>query len=108
MDLIPIFKVSLAWMRIMNLYLQQKYDEEHWRRFWVKPHLYPNIRNIYGAHTVTFSYMKRADHEDFYEVYRMREDQFDKLHEMVRERLQKSYIVREPLSSELRLAVLIQ
>ncbi|XP_043464545.1 protein ALP1-like [Leptopilina heterotoma] len=107
MDLIPAVQVSLSWLRMVNLYLEHKYKEEHWRRYWVKPHLYPSIRNMYGAFAVTFEYMKRSNHEDFYDIYRMKECQFDELHEMLRLNLEKSYVVREPLSSELRLAVML-
>lgn len=108
MDIIPIVQVSLLWMRIMHWYMQQKYKEEHWRRYWVKPHLYPTVRNTHGAFAVAFSYMKVNNHEEFYEIYRMNEHQFDQLHEMLRKDLQKVYAVREPLSSELKLAVMLQ
>ncbi|XP_051164908.1 uncharacterized protein LOC127283849 [Leptopilina boulardi] len=105
MDLIPAFQVSLTWMRIVNLYLQQKDEEDHWRRYWIKPHLYPQIRNVYGASSVLFSYVKNQDHEEFYDIYRMKEHQFDELHEVLRLRLKKQYLCREPLSTELRLAI---
>lgn len=39
MDVVPAIQVSLAWVRVMNLYFEQKYKEGHWRRYWVKPHL---------------------------------------------------------------------
>ncbi|XP_051153689.1 uncharacterized protein LOC127276973 [Leptopilina boulardi] len=107
MDIIPIIQVSLAGLRVANLYFEQKYKEEHWRRYWVKPHLYSNIRNIYGAFAVTFDYIKRENHEDFYDLYRMTECQFDKWHELLRSNLEKNYVVREPLSSALKLAVML-
>lgn len=103
-----MFQASISWMRLLNLYLRQRYDEDHWRRYWVKPHLYPNIRCTYGAFTVAFSYMKEGNHEDFYEIYRMKENQFDELHELLRLKLQRCYVFREPLPSQLRLTVMLQ
>lgn len=95
-------------MRFIDTYLEGEKDRKQYRRLWTKTHIHPVIRSGYGAITVAFSYMKSDDYEDFFKMNRMTALQFDDLQDMMKSRLQKSFVIREPLSSELRLTITLQ
>jgi len=71
------------------------------RRWWIRP---INPRNEFGHFQNLFLYMKREDHEEFFEFTRMVPSQFNNLCDLVRPFLTKRSI-RPSLSVELRVAV---
>lgn len=77
------------------------------RRWWVKPHLYTNIRHELGAHQKLFMYFQTNDHEEFYNFTRMSVQQFNYLHDLLKPMLKKRSR-REPLPTEVRVAVTLR
>ncbi|XP_031776798.1 uncharacterized protein LOC116415772 [Nasonia vitripennis] len=75
------------------------------RRWWVKPHLYPDVRNLVGAYELLFNYFKLRNGEEFYEFTRMSVQNFYDLIYLVSERLQKQVCRRPPIPPEIRLAI---
>lgn len=78
------------------------------RRWWVKPHLYPHVRNVVGAYELVCSYFKVRNCEEFYEFTRLSVQNFDELLHLVGERLQKQVCRRPPIPPEIRLAITLQ
>jgi len=72
------------------------------RRWWIRPINRPC--NEFGHFQNLFSYMKREDHEEFFEFTRMVPSQFNKLCDLVRPLLTKRSI-RPSLSVKLRVTV---
>ncbi|OXU31380.1 hypothetical protein TSAR_005894 [Trichomalopsis sarcophagae] len=64
------------------------------RRWWVKPHLYPNVRNVAGAYELVFNHFKVRNCEEFYEF-------------ALGERLQKQICRRPPIPPEIRFAIIL-
>lgn len=77
------------------------------RRWWVKPHITRDIRRNFGAHRKLFMHFKSNDHEEFFKFTRMSVQQFDYLHDLLIPKLQKRSR-REPLSTEIRVAVTLR
>ncbi|KAJ8671643.1 hypothetical protein QAD02_002902 [Eretmocerus hayati] len=74
------------------------------RRWWVKPHIAAQQRNVFGGYNRVCQYLKLHDHEEFYRHFHIGPHNFDRIHELVRERLEKQVSGRPPISSEIRLA----
>ena len=77
------------------------------RRWWIKPHLLPHIRQHYGAYHTIFLIFKLEDHEEFENFMGMTVEQFNYLFEIVSPQLTKRSW-REPLPPELRLAIVLK
>nr|CAD7404285.1 unnamed protein product [Timema cristinae] len=75
------------------------------RRWWVRPIL--RNRQRHGDFNNMFKELRYTDHEEFYQYVRMTPGQFDQLHFLVAPLLKKRSH-RTPLSTELRLAVLLR
>ena len=78
------------------------------RRWWTKPYLYPNMRNIFGAYELICRYLQFNDQEEFKQFVRMDVEDFNDLHELMKLHLQKEIGRRPPISSEIRLAATLQ
>lgn len=100
--------LQLGWMYLMRMYnyLRELRDKK-FRRWWVKPHLYEEMRMQYGAYATIFMYFKLHDHEDFVKFTGLTVNQFIYVHELVETRLTKRNN-RKPLSSELKLAAVLK
>lgn len=92
------------WLTIANLYITLCDSQSHFRRWWVKPHIREEMRNIFGVYETLFFYFAENDHEEFYKMTRMMPNQFLKLYNLVRHRLIKTS-PRRPLSKKLRLFI---
>lgn len=108
MDIVPIQFTCLSFLRVLKMYIELKKKKKRFRRYWVKPHININVRNTYGSYATLFNYFKFHDHEEFHKMYIMTVDQFCKLHEMLKSNLEKSTFFREPISTELQLAITLQ
>ena len=78
------------------------------RRWWVKPHLYPQVRNQIGAYNIVCTYFLLNDYEEFKQFLRMSFDDFEYLLNLTRGRLQKNINRRLPISPEIRLSLTLQ
>ena len=98
------------WLIIVNLcnIILSRYEKTlNIRRWWVKPHLQENLREMYGAYRTIFTYFKLHNEEEFRMFVGMRVNQFAELHRLVEPKLLKES-QRKPLPSELRLAVVLK
>ena len=71
--------IVVWWLTILtslDAILQQFRKFVKIRRWWVKPHLEANLREMYGAHSIIFSYFHLRDHEEFRYFVGMSVDQF--------------------------------
>jgi len=96
----------LIWIQIIKMRLIIRRRHRKVRRWWVKPHIYTNIRQKFGAHQKLFTYFQTTDHE-FYNLTRMSVQQFDYLHDQLKPLLIKRSR-REPLPTEIRIAVTLK
>lgn len=102
-------QVVVAQLNNLGLKIDESKKYEKIRRWWVKPHLLPEMRKIYGAYDAVFIYFKLEDHEEFFHFMGMYPDNFDKLYRLTRVHLTKQTTnMREPLPPELKLAAVIQ
>lgn len=93
-------EILLKLIRIRRLRRCQKF-----RRWWIRPYL--KLRNYYGAFTTLFKYFKNNDQEEFEKLTRLSVKQFNILHILLKKKLKKKKVCREPLCSELRLAAVL-
>lgn len=77
------------------------------RRWWVKPHITEEMREMFGNYQNLFFYLINTDHEEFYNLTRMTPDQFNVLYALIEHRLQKTSM-RRPLPKRLRLFVTLK
>lgn len=98
---------QIALTSLMNVKLLRKWKKKL-RRWWVKPHLFPEIRNSIGAYAIVCQYFQLYDHEEFESQFKMTVANFEQLHNLVGIRLQKQYRIREPIPSCVRLACTLQ
>lgn len=77
------------------------------RRWWIKPHIAPNMRDTFGAHKKLFKYFLISNHEEFFKFTRMSVQQFEHLNNLLAPRLQKRSR-RKPLPPEIRVAVTLR
>lgn len=61
------FHLIIINLQINKLILLLK-QRKKGRRWWVKPHLKPDIRLKYGCYDNLFKYFKNHDHEEFYQL----------------------------------------
>lgn len=108
MDALLVAAVSFSWLRLVRLHKQLIERKKRFRRWWVKPHLLGGIRNKFGLYQTLFLYFKYRDGEEFFKMMRMTAEQFEFLHNLLKDKLQKSFLRRPPLPSELRLALVLQ
>lgn len=105
--LLIYLNILQIWTNFQKLLLLVNNRRKVRRRWWVKPHLFSEIRNNVGAHAKLFTYFRTSDHDEFFEMTRMSVHQFDHLHELLKPKLLKRSR-REPLPTELRVAVTLR
>ena len=59
------------------------------RRWWVKPHLLPQIRDNIGAYAIVCHYFEIHDHEEFESQFTLSFDNFQTLYNLIGHRLEK-------------------
>lgn len=94
----------LIWTQMIKMRIILKRRRKIVRRWWVKHHLYTNIRH--GAHEKLFMYFQTND-EGFFNFTRMSVQQFNYLHELLKSMLKKRSR-RERLPTEVRIAVTLR
>lgn len=100
--------IMLSWMKILHLYLRYlNICGDGVRRWWVKPHIKDQMRDIFGAYEALFLYFFQNDHDEFLKMVRMTPNDFEDLHDIVGLRLKK-FSIRRPLPSRLRLALTLK
>lgn len=97
------WRIALIYCNLLLLYKKRKNFVI--RRYWVKSYL--KDRSIWSGRTL-FLRFKQEDHEEFQRFTRLTVRQFNLLHSMVKKKLEKSCKFRVPLSSEIKLAAVIQ
>nr|XP_054928897.1 uncharacterized protein LOC129385793 [Dermacentor andersoni] len=81
---------------------KQALSRKHWvRPVWAK-------RADESEFFTAVKLMKNGDDSLFFKFYRMSPETFDALHDMVRDRLTKEWVCREPISSGERLALTLR
>ena len=102
-------QICINMLELLRLYKILKIKKKHLRRWWVKPHLYPNMRDMYSAYFTVFAYFKLNDEEEFYQFTRMKIYQFNELYTLLERKLARHpFAVRRALRPELCLAVALQ
>lgn len=99
-----------AWLQLLvavNTFVVECLQHCNVRRWWVKPHLHPDVRARYGAFSTLFQYFKLNDHEEFYKFVGMTVQQFQQILELLQPSLTKTSR-REALCPELRLAAVLK
>lgn len=94
-------------MRDMLVLLKRKKQRQQRNRWWVRP-LWQDRKTKSEYWTAT---KKMRDHGDFsyFDMYiRMMPETFDRLHDLVKDDLTKQHVVREPLTSNERLALTLR
>lgn len=76
------------------------------KKTWIRP-LWQH-RKTESEYYTAMQVMRKEDTEYFFRYYRMTPDLFDKLHSLVKERITKEYVVREPITSGERLAMTLR
>ncbi|XP_058794107.1 uncharacterized protein LOC131669245 [Phymastichus coffea] len=99
--LMQVILVSLKTLKVI------KKKKKALRRWWVKPHIVPRIRNIIGAFATVCQYLQINDHEEFTNQFKMTPGNFQELYTLIADQLQKQYHIREPISAYIRLAITI-
>ncbi|XP_043476015.1 uncharacterized protein LOC122507396 isoform X2 [Leptopilina heterotoma] len=99
---LQMLSIIAGYFNLVTLYMRLCQARPGIRRWWVKPHIRHNLRELFGAYQTLFLYYIRSDHEEFYKMARMTPDQFDLLYNLIAHRLQKASL-RRPLSKKLRL-----
>lgn len=87
---------------------QQKGKTKRTKRYWTRPHLADKARHRFGDYYQLIPPSKTNDPEQFYKMKRMSVEAFDELTELVKSRIERQYVVREPISVEERLALTIK
>ena len=77
------------------------------RRWWIKPHLYPQVRDNCGGYQLIFRYFYLHDHEEFFELTRMSVDQYTLLSELTRNKLTSKSHRPGLLDADLKLAAVV-
>lgn len=103
-DLVLFLGLLKSWHSLGEIIIAKRQKRRKRRRWWVKPHITVPFRNRFGAYHKLFTYFKWQDHDEFFEFTRMSVPQFEKLHALLAPSLEK-HSQREPLPTELRLAV---
>lgn len=103
-----LLKNNQKFIELLVAYRQLKKKKKRLRRWWLKPHLYPQMRSLFGAYENLCVYFALNDHEEFFNFMRISVDDFNYLHELTRARLSKISTRRKPISSEIRLAATLQ
>lgn len=108
MDAVLIATATLHWLRLIRLQKQLIERKKRFRRWWVKPHLRSKVRDKFGIYNTLLMYIKFHDSEEFLKMIRMTVEQFETLHGLVKDKLEKKFSRRPPLPSELRLALVLR
>lgn len=74
-------------------------------RWWVHPTI--ELRPEYGAFANIVQEL-RSDPERFYNFHRMLPDQFDELLDLIKPKIRKCWLTREPISPGLRLSLTLR
>ena len=107
MDYVSVLVSHVEWLKLVWKYKKRRQKKKKFRRWWVKPHIRDHLRGQFGAYEIVFLYFANYDHEEFHRITRMIPDQFNALHDALKNRLLKTSR-RRPLSTELRLALALE
>ena len=107
--IIKILKMHQITLNLLQYAKLLEKFERRLRRWWVKPHILPPIRNTLGSYAIVCQYFQLNDHEEFKSQLRMSVDDFQNLYDLVGYSLQKQCItMRAPILPAIRLSLNLQ
>ena len=77
--IIKILKMQQITLNLLQYAKLLEIFERRLRRWWVKPHILPPIRNTLGSYAIVCQYFELNDHEEFKSQFRMFVDDFQHL-----------------------------
>ncbi|KYM97802.1 hypothetical protein ALC62_11503 [Cyphomyrmex costatus] len=78
------------------------------RKFWVRPIFTSERRVAQGASNNLVQEMIFEDREKFINYFRITPETFEKLLQIVSPRIQKQFLIREPISARIRLQICLR